>query len=183
MSNRKTVTAVGVVAAMVGLTIAPVALAQQTEGVTTVLAQRRAAALAARASRAVAPRASVRGVQVVGVAWTAEYTPVHDPRLRLRNALSGLVAAMTVGNQQGEFAFDEVDGGTYVVELVDAEDRLQAVGEVLTVVGGEIVATFVMLSQVAPAVPALLGQAATAAAAGVGVAAVTNVGYGASGES
>ena len=120
---------------------------------------------------------------VVGVAWSAEYTPVHNPRLRLRNALSGLVAAATVGDQQGEFAFDEVDSGTYVVELVDAEDRLQAVGEVLTVASGEIVATFVMLSGAAPAVPAIVGNAATAAAASAGVLGVTNVGYGASGES
>ena len=149
-------------AAVLLASLAPVALAQTTERSEVIVARRRAAALAARVSRAVAPRQIVQGVDVVGVAWTWEYLPINTPRLRLRNVMSGVVAATALGNTNGEFTFEQVDGGTYVVELVDASDRVQAVGEMVTVVAGETVATFVVLSRTVPALPAIMGNTAAA---------------------
>ena len=120
--------AVGLLAAVVLITgIAPRALAQEPDRGDTLVAQRRAAVLAARARRAGAVTRDVRGVTVVGVAWTSAHTPIPNPHLQLRDVLSGRVTATTVGNEKGEFAFREVDSGTYLVELVDSGDRVKAV--------------------------------------------------------
>ena len=162
--------------------LAPAMLAQTTDRPEVVVAQRRAAALAARLSRATSPRQTVQGVNVVGVAWTSEHRPITNPRLRLRNVVSGLVSARAVGNTNGEFTFEQVDSGTYVVELVDNGDRVRAVGEMVTVAAGETVATFVVLSRALPAVPAILGNTAAAAAAGAGVSGLATVGSPASRE-
>ena len=162
--------------------LAPATLAQTAETPDVVLARRRANTLAAQTSRVAAPRQTVQGVRIVGVAWTSDNLPIDTPRLRLRNVMSGAVAATAVGNAKGEFTFDEVDTGTYVVELVDASDRVQAVGEMVSVAAGETVATFVVLSRALPAVPAILGNSAAAAAAGAGVSGLTTVGRPASTE-
>ena len=149
--------------ATVGLVagLAPVALAQGDDLEESVVARRRAAALATRARRVAAPvPTAVQGVNVVGVAWTSDHEPIPNPRLRLR------------GNEVGEFVFEEIGAGTYLVELVDRGDRVQAVGEVMTVVAGETVATFVVLSNTAPGIAAIASNAAatavsTASTAGV----------------
>jgi hypothetical protein len=46
------------------------------------------------------------------------------------------------------------------VKLVDRGDRAQAVGEVMTVIAGETVATFVVLSNTVPGITAIAGNAA-----------------------
>ena len=178
-STKKTLTRIAagfVGAVMMTAGLVPVAMAQQIEGAENVVARRRAAALAARARRAVPPvSASVRGVNIVGVAWTSDHEPIPNPRLHLRNVLSGRVAAVSDGNEHGEFVFVDIDDGTYVVELVDRGDRVKAVGEVVTVVADETVATFVVLSNTAPVLAALganLGAAAMSSAANVGLPAI-----------
>lgn len=159
--------------ATVGLVagLAPVALAQGDDLEESVVARRRAAALATRARRVAAPvPTAVQGVNVVGVAWTSDHEPIPNPRLRLRDLVSGRVAASARGNEVGEFVFEEIGAGTYLVELVDRGDRVQAVGEVMTVVAGETVATFVVLSNTAPGIAAIASNAAavsTASTAGV----------------
>lgn len=113
---------------------------------------RRAAALAARANlgdRSAVPAVRVSPVRVVGFAWNADYTPVAYPRLRIRDLRDGLVAANTTGTELGEFRFDELKGGTYLIELVDADDRVLSVGQPLAVRPGETVATFIMLADFA----------------------------------
>ena len=150
----------------------PVAMAQQSDGAEPLVA-RRMAALAIHARRAGTDvRAMSRGATVVGVAWTSDDAPIPNPRLHLRNLVSGQVAAKTVGNERGEFVFSDVDNGTYVIELVDRGERVKAVGEMLSVVASETVATFVVVSNTAPALAALASNAAaaavsTAASAGV----------------
>ena len=161
--------------ATIGLVVglAPVALAQGDDLEESVVARRRAASLATRARRVAAPvPTAVQGVNVVGVAWTSDHEPIPNPRLRLRDLVSGRVAASARGNEVGEFAFEEIGAGTYLVELVDRGDRVQAVGEVMTVVAGETVATFVVLSNTAPGIAAIASNAAatavsTASTAGV----------------
>ncbi len=144
--------------------LAPVALAQGDDLEESVVASRRAAALATRARRVAAPvPTSLQGVNVVGVAWTSDNEPIPNPRLRLRDVVSGGVAASARGNDVGEFVFDELGAGTYLVELVDRSDRVQAVGEVMTVIAGEIVATFVVLSNTAPGIAAIASNAAASA--------------------
>ena len=109
---------------------------------------RRADVLAARVNpgAAAAPVIGSSPVQVVGFVWREDDTPVEHPALRIRSRLRGQVAARTTGSVLGEFRFDELDGGSYLIELLDTEDRILAVGQPLTVLPGDTVGTFIRLS-------------------------------------
>lgn len=80
---------------------------------------------------------------ILGTAWTADNAPIKQANLRLRNVLTGKVQALTVGNDAGQFAFENVPGGSYVVELLDDGGHVEVVGHVFTIAAGETVATFV----------------------------------------
>ena len=86
---------------------------------------RRAAKFAARANLGAA------AVRVVGVAWKSDNTPVAYPMLRIRNLQGGLVAARTTGTELGEFRFDNLPGGVYLIELLDIHSDILAVGQPL----------------------------------------------------
>ena len=83
---------------------------------------------------------------MVGFVWTDADTPVAYPRLAIRELTDGRVAARTTGTDLGEFRFDGLASGSYVIELLDDADRVQAVGQPLTVVAGDTVGTFLMVS-------------------------------------
>ena len=109
---------------------------------------RRAAIFAAGASFGGAS-GSVLGaaaVHVVGVAWESDGTPVAYPVLRIRNLQGGLVAARTTGTELGEFRFDSLPGGVYLLELLDVHSDILAVGQPLSVSPGETVITFIRLT-------------------------------------
>jgi hypothetical protein len=111
---------------------------------------RRATALAARANLG-RPSVSVVGVatvQVVGFAWNADHTPVAYPLLRIRDLQDGLVVANATGTELGEFRFNGLSGGSYLIELVDASDGVLAVGQPLSLLPGETVNTFIVLVDV-----------------------------------
>jgi hypothetical protein len=84
-------------------------------------------------------------VTVVGFVWQRDDLPVEYPRLRIRDLRNGEIAGRTVGSAAGEFRFDQLAGGLYLIELVEAGDRLLAVGQPLDVVSGETVGTFIRL--------------------------------------
>ncbi len=109
-----------------------------------IRAQRPAAYLMARASR---PLTVVGPTTVIGLAREADNAPVRRARLRLRNVVSGYVEAVAVADDSGEFTFEGLEGGTYVVELVDASDHVLGVGQVFSVAPGETAATFLKLAQ------------------------------------
>ncbi|MBI2835261.1 MAG: carboxypeptidase regulatory-like domain-containing protein [Acidobacteria bacterium] len=113
---------------------------------------------------------------ILGTAWNADTKPLVDARIRLRNVATGRIEATTTTNQQGEFMFQGMEGGTYVTELVDNGGRVLAVGETFTVETGGTVVTFIRLP---PRRGGLFGglwgnaaAAAVAAAAGLGITAV-----------
>ena len=106
---------------------------------------RRATALAERAALD-AGSVPVPTVQVVGFVWREDDTPVEHPLLRIRNLQDGQVAARTTGSALGEFRFDSLDGRSYLIELLDHDDRILAVGQPLFVLPGETVGTFIRLS-------------------------------------
>ncbi len=93
----------------------------------------------------------------------SDHEPI--PKVRLRDMVSGRVASAARGDVDGEFVFDEVGAVTCLVELVDLGDRVQAVGEVLTAIAGETVTTFIVLSNTALRVAAILGIAAAVSTA------------------
>ena len=109
---------------------------------------RRATALAARAAldSGSVPVLGAPSVLVVGFVWKGDDTPVEHPVLRIRNLQDGQVAARTTGSVLGEFRFDRLDGGSYLIELLDPDDRILAVGQPLFVLPGEAVGTFIRLS-------------------------------------
>ena len=138
-------------------------LAAQTDEQSSVRAARRTAAFMARSGMEATPRASTA---VVGAVWSADDEPISEIGVRLRNAVSGVVGVATMSNHDGEFFFDGLEPGTYVVEVTDGSS-LVAVGESLSVAPGETVATFVKM-------PAPIAWYATDTLTSVGTSVVTS---------
>jgi len=122
------------------------------------------------------PLSALRATSVIGFAWTATSAGIPDATVQLRNVLSGRVEATEVTSAVGEFVFTDIEGGTYVVELVNDGGRVVALGAPFTAAPGETVATFVRLGMPAPWFTGAFTNTAAAAvssAASVGIAAVT----------
>ena len=130
-------------------------------------------------ARASAPLAApARATSILGGAWNADNTPIPEARLRLRNVITGRVEATTIGDAGGQFRFSNIEGGTYVVELVNDRGRVLTVGHPFVVAPGETVATFVRLGSHVPWFAGFFENAAlaaTASAAGLGVTALAPV--------
>ncbi len=130
------------------------------------------------AGRVMPPARAVRSMSILGAAWNADNSPIAEARLRLRNATTGRVEATTTADTEGHFTFSNVDGGTYVVELLNESGRVLAVGQAFVVAPGETVATFVRLGARVPWFVGFFENvaiAATSAAASVGVTALAPV--------
>ena len=113
---------------------------------------------------------------IVGTAWRADGTPLPDARLRLRNVQTGEIVATTVGDGEGRFAFDAVPQGPYVVELVDEDGRVLALGPLFSVTPAQQAVTYVRLAARAPWFAGFFSNAAAAAIATAATLGVTAVG-------
>ena len=115
---------------------------------------------------------------ILGTAWTEDNAPIKQANLRLRNVLTGKVQATTVGNDAGQFAFENVPGGSYVVELLSNAGHVEVVGHVFTIAAGETVATFVRTTTKVPGFTGFFNNtlaAVSSAAASQGVTAIAPV--------
>ena len=115
------------------------------------------------------------GATILGAAWKADNTPIPHARLRLRNVATGRVEATTVANETGQFTFENVETGSFVIELVNEQGKVLALGQVFSLGPGETVATFVRLGARAPWVSGFFSNAAATAvtaASGLGVTAL-----------
>lgn len=110
------------------------------------------------------PAAAARATAIRGHAWTADNTPIPAARLRLRNVTTGKVEAVTIANEAGQFTFSDVEGGSYLVELVNDAGSVLAVGHLFSIGPGEIVGTFVRLGTRVPWFSGFFGNAAAAVA-------------------
>ena len=119
--------------------------------------------------------AAGRATTVFGFVWDANNNPIANANVRLRNVATGRVEAHAVASASGEFSFDNIEGGSYVIEYVDHNGRVIAVGHVFSVAPGETVATFIRLGANAPWFAALFGSAANTAATVVSSAASLGV--------
>src|SRR4051794_39038697 len=72
-----------------------------------------------RVKRPVTAAAVARSTVVVGAAWTANDTPIPNAHLRLRNVLTGKIAASTTSDDSGRFEFAGIESGSFAVELVN----------------------------------------------------------------
>jgi hypothetical protein len=125
-----------------------------------------------------APASEARSTSILGVAWNADDSPIPDAKLRLRNAITGRSEAATVADSAGRFTFSNIEGGTYVVELVNDSGKVLTVGHAFMVAPGETVATFVRLGARVPWFAGFFENAAAAAtssAASLGVTALAPV--------
>ena len=121
---------------------------------------------------------SSRGTSILGNAWTSDNTPVKNASLRLRSVATGKIEATTLANDAGQFTFANIEGGAYVVEMVNESGRLITVGHVFNIAPGETVGTFVRLGTKAPWFTGFFGNSAAAAtsnAASIGVTALAPV--------
>ena len=133
------------------------------------------AGLTNRASAARTTVAGARTTTVFGYVWDANNDPIAFANVRLRNVTTGRVEANAAAADNGEFSFDNLEGGTYVIEYVDSGGKVLAVGHVFSVAPGETVATFIRLANRLPWFAALLGTGANAAATVVSSAASLGV--------
>jgi hypothetical protein len=123
------------------------------------------------------------GATVVGSIWNVKDEGVPDAHVRLRNLGDGRIVAAGMSDRKGQCTFEGLDGGNYVLELVDDEGRVLAVGHSFTAQPGETIATFIRLGAKLPVFARFFGNAAAAAAsiaASLGVTAVVPAGQPAS---
>jgi Carboxypeptidase regulatory-like domain len=133
------------------------------------------AAPASEAKRARAAAPAV-GTTILGTAWKADNTPIPQARVRLRNVTTGRPAATSVANGRGQFTFASVEPGSYLVELVNDEGKVLALGQVFNIGPGETVATFVRLSARARWFSGFFTNAATSAVTAASSLGVTALG-------
>lgn len=123
----------------------------------------RAAAMAGRATQAANAGLS-KSTQIMGYLWTANNGAITDASVQIRNTVTNVIESVTKTNAAGEFVFQNVNPGEYVIEYVtdSAKRGLLALGHPFTVSPGETVATFVRLSNGLPMLlPNELGNLAT----------------------
>lgn len=76
---------------------------------------------------------------LAGVARSADQAPMPGFRIQVRNANTGVMAGMTTSNQAGEFSFNSLVPGNYVVEIIDASGRVVGLSPSITVGAGATV--------------------------------------------
>jgi hypothetical protein len=118
---------------------------------------------------------TVSGTAIVGSAWRADNTPIPYAKVRLRNVVSGRIEATAQADDTGQFLFDKVGGGSYLVELVNDSGKVLAVSHPFTLANGETIATFVRLGTKVPWFDGFFASAALAVAAGAAAAGLTAV--------
>lgn len=107
---------------------------------------------------------SARATTVTGSAWNTDHSPIPGARVQLRNLVTGKLAGTAVADEAGRFSFTNIEGGTYVVELVGGNGKIVTVGHAFVIAPGETVATFVRLGARVPWFSGFFSNAAAAAA-------------------
>jgi hypothetical protein len=113
---------------------------------------------------------------IVGTAWRGDNTPLPKALIRLRDAATGEVIGLARADDRGQFQFERIAVGQYLVELVSPGDAVLAVGDVFTVIDGQSVSTFVRLTSRAPWLSGFFGNTAAAAVATASALGITAIG-------
>jgi hypothetical protein len=112
---------------------------------------------------------------VRGVAWHSDNSPIPNAKVRLRSLETARISSNTETTESGQFLFEDVGRGSYVVELVTDGGRVLAVSHSFRIEPGETVATSVRLSSRQPWFVGMFSNSAAAviaAASSVGLAAI-----------
>jgi hypothetical protein len=129
------------------------------------------------APRVAAPRSGSFTATIQGYALTSANGPLTNATLRLRDARSGRIVDMRVTDASGLFIFQNVEPGSYVVELMGADhSTVLAASDLFHVNANDAVSAVVKLPLRIPPFAGLLGaSAASSAAAVVAEAAATGL--------
>lgn len=101
---------------------------------------------------------------IQGTALNANNTASAKSVVRLRDARSGRIVATTTTDRAGMFVFQNVDPGSYVVELLGGDKMVVAASGVLNVNAGEAISAIVKLPFKTPPLAGLLGNTVSSAA-------------------
>jgi len=87
----------------------------------------------------------------MGYLWTSNNGAMTNASVQIRNTVTNVVERVATTNAAGEFVFQNVVPGEYVIEYVQGTvAKIMAIGHPFTVSPGETVATFVRLSNGLP---------------------------------
>jgi hypothetical protein len=123
------------------------------------------------------PAGAVRpnGGTILGSVWNEKNEGVPNALVRLRNLGTGRLEATVRADAKGQFSFEGLEGGSYVLEYVNDQGKVLALGHNFTVLPGETIATFIRVGARLPWFANFFGNAAASAvssAASLGVTAV-----------
>ena len=148
-------------------------------------AQRPATAAAKAAARATVQRGTTPTVlpgtpasaftTIQGNALSSTNGQLANTIVRLRDARLGRIVDTQVTDRAGLFAFNAVDPGIYVVELVGNAQTVLAASQVLSANAGDVVSAIVRLPFRIPPSEGLLGHGASQAATISALAAASGV--------
>ena len=114
----------------------------------------RAAALAGKGLQTGTGTGLGRSTQIMGYLWSSQNSVLTDASVQIRDTVTNTVVDIAKTNSAGEFIFQNVNPGEYVIEYVKEgvgkNAIISAVGHPFTVSPGETVATFVRLSNGLP---------------------------------
>lgn len=112
---------------------------------------------------------------IVGVALNANNRPIPNAKVRLRNLMTGKIAAESVANEAGRFEFHAVKSGSYIVELMSGDGRVIAISHRFAAGPGETVETSVRTGTKVPWFTGFFGNAAAVVSAAAAIAGVTAI--------
>jgi hypothetical protein len=115
---------------------------------------------------------------VTGTAWRSDNRPLPEALLQLRDTTTGEIVRSTRADELGHFTFSKLNAGKSVVELVDDNRNVLALGETFSLGPTESVSTFVRLAGSAKPYGGFFTNAAAAAIAAAATVGLTALGHG-----
>jgi len=118
----------------------------------------------------------VIGMAVIqGNALSSSNMPLRDAAIRLRDARTGRIVQAGRTDQAGLFVFRGVDPGTYIVELLGADQTVVAASELLEANAGDTISAIVKLPFKMKPYAGILGHTTMSAILVTATAAATGV--------
>jgi hypothetical protein len=108
-------------------------------------------------------RAAATGATIQGSALTATNNPLRERMVRLRDARFGRIVDTTITDRSGLFIFSALEPGSYVVELVGAEQTVLAASQIVNVNADEEISAVVKLPFEIPPFGGVLGHSSSTA--------------------
>jgi hypothetical protein len=112
---------------------------------------------------------------ISGAAFHADNRPIARAKLQLRNVVSGALSARAVANDAGQFVFQGIPPGIYIVELTSGNGKVLAVSDAVAVARAESATTFVRENGKPGSLENLFANAAIAVSTAAATAGITTI--------